>query len=426
MSEMVNSAAYEGLVQRLNRFPQGAPPSEALYKILKVLFSEREAALVAQLPIKPFTAEKAARIWKQDLTTARKTLDALASRAILLDIEHNGRLTYVLPPPMAGFFEFSMMRVRDDVDQKLLADLYYQYCTVDEEFMDALIGGRETQLGRIFVNEPVLPPEVEVLDYERASEVIKTASHRGISRCYCRYKAEAADGASACEAPQDICMTFNGPASALIKHSYAREVDVAEGLDLLQVARDNNLVQFGENVRGGVGFICNCCGCCCEAMIAARRFALDRPINTTAFLPAVSAETCTGCGQCVNVCPIEAMGLVSANDPQNRRAKVAKVNPEICLGCGVCARVCPTSSIALEPREARTTTPYDGAHRAAMMAIERGKLQELIFDNHVLWSHRAMATLLGAILKLPPVKRVMATEQVKSRYLEALVRRMDV
>ena len=102
------------------------------------------------------------------------------------------------------------------------------------------------------------------------------------------------------------------------------------------------------------------------------------------------------------------------------------MNPEICLGCGVCARVCPTDSIQLESREARVITPYDGVHRAAMMAIERGNLQDLIFDNRVLWSHRALATLLGAILKLPPVKRVMATEQVKSRYLEALVKRIDL
>jgi len=426
VAETSISPHYRSLVERLNRFPQGAPPADSLYEILSVLFSEREAGLVAQLPIKPFTAEKAARIWKQDLTTARKTLDELADRAILVDIERDGQMTYVLPPPMAGFFEFSLMRVRDDVDQKLLAELYYQYCTVEEEFMDALVGEGETQLGRVFVNEPVVPPEVHVLDYERASEVIKTASHRGISRCYCRFKLESADDANACDAPQDICMSFNRPASALIRHGFAREVDVAEGLDLLQLAQEHNLVQFGENVREGVSFICNCCGCCCEAIIAARRFSLDRPINTTHFLPVVNTDTCTGCGKCVNVCPIEAMGLVSANDPLNRRAKVAKVNPEICLGCGVCARVCPTESIKLESREARVITPYDSLHRVAMMAIERGKLQDLIFDNHVLWSHRALATLLGAILKLPPVKRVMATEQVKSRYLEALAKRINL
>jgi hypothetical protein len=56
-----------------------------------------------------------------------------------------------------------------------------------------------------------------------------------------------------------------------------------------------------------------------------------------------------------------------------------------------------------------------------MMAIERGDLQNLIFDNRVLWNHRALAAVLGAILRLPPVKQVMASQQVKSRYVEYLV-----
>jgi ferredoxin len=419
--------SYAHLVERINRTPQGAPPADALYKILSVLLSEREAGLVAQLPIRPFTAEKAARIWKTDLADAIRTLDELARRAVLLDLDHNGRTTYVLPPPMAGFFEFSMMRVRDDLDQHLLAELYYQYCTVQDDFMKALIAQGDTQLGRVFVNEPVLAPEVHVLDYERASEVIKTAAYRGISNCYCRYKLEEAGRETgtpqACDAPQDICMTFNGPARSLIKAGFAREIDVAEGLDLLQLAQEHDLVQFGENVREGVAFICNCCGCCCEAMIAARRFAQTRPIHTANFEPVVEKDTCTGCGQCVNVCPVEAMTLVSANDPANRRKKKAWVNPDVCLGCGVCARACPTQSIRLEPREARVITPYNSAHKTIMMAIERGNLQDLVFDNQVLWSHQAMATLLGVILKLPPVKRTLATEQVKSRYVEALVKR---
>jgi Pyruvate/2-oxoacid:ferredoxin oxidoreductase delta subunit len=419
--------SYAHLVERINRTPQGAPPTETLYKILAVLLNEREAGLVAQLPIRPFTAEKAARIWKTSVTDAMHTLDELARRAVLLDLDRNGTTTYVLPPPMAGFFEFSMMRIRDDVDQHLLAELYYQYCTVEEDFMKALIAQGDTQLGRVFVNEPVLPPEVHVLDYERASEVIKTATSRGISTCYCRYKLEEAGrntGApQACDAPQDICMTFNGPARSLIKAGFAREIDAAEGLDLLQVAQEHDLVQFGENVREGVAFICNCCGCCCEAMIAARRFAQTRPIHTTNFEPVVTKDSCTGCGQCVNVCPVEAMTLVSANDPTNPRKKKAWVNLDVCLGCGVCARACPTQSIRLESREARVITPFNSAHKTIMMAIERGNLQDLIFDNQVLLSHQAMATLLGVILKLPPVKRTLATEQVKSRFMEALVKR---
>jgi hypothetical protein len=53
------------------------------------------------------------------------------------------------------------------------------------------------------------------------------------------------------------------------------------------------------------------------------------------------------------------------------------------------------------------------------------KLQHLIFDNHVLLSHRALAAVFGVILKIPPVKQGLASKQVKSRYLEALIARMD-
>ena len=50
-----------------------------------------------------------------------------------------------------------------------------------------------------------------------------------------------------------------------------------------------------------------------------------------------------------------------------------------------------------------------------------GKLQNLIFDNQVLFSHRALAAVLGVILKLPPVKQIMASEQMRSVYLERLI-----
>ncbi len=423
MAHHTIKSAYSKLTDRLNRFPQGAPPSELLFKILKMLFSEREAELVSLLPIKPFTAEKASRIWKIDLADAQNVLDRLAERAILVDMEHDGKSIYALPPPMAGFFEFSMMRIRDDIDQKLLSELFYQYITVEEDFIRALFTEGETQLGRTFVHEPVLSNDnaLHVLDYERASEVIKTASHRGVGMCYCRHKMQHLD--RACDAPMNICMTFNNSAASLIKYGHARAVDVAEGLDLLQLAYENNLVQFGENVQKRVNFICNCCGCCCEAMIAARRFAVLNPVYTTNFIPEIENENCNGCGKCVSVCPVEAMTLISANDPRKTQRKLAKLAEERCLGCGLCVRACTRGSITLKSRPERVITPVTGVQRVMMMAIERGKLQHLIFDNRVLWNHRALAAVLGVILKLPPVKRALANRQMKSRYLEALIKR---
>jgi len=410
-------SAYGRLSDRLNLFPQGAPPGELLFSILKILFSEEEARLVSLLPIKPFTAETAARAWKMELPAARRVLEELAGRALLLDMDG----TYTLPPPMAGFFEFSMMRIRDDIDQKALGELFFQYLNVEEDFVKNLFTEGETQLGRVFVNEPVLSNEnaLRVLDYERASRVIQTATHIGVGVCYCRHKMQHVG--RECGAPMEICMTFNTSAASLTKHGHARAVTVSECMKLLEKAYDHNLVQFGDNVRSGVNFICNCCGCCCEAMIAARRFALLNPVHTTNFIPRIDEAKCTGCGKCADACPVEAMTLVSSNDPRKPKRRKAALNAEICLGCGVCVRACAAGALRLDSREERVITPVNSIHRVVLMAIERGKLQNLIFDNQALVSHRAMAAILGAILKLPPVKRIMASRQMKSKYLEKLL-----
>jgi ferredoxin len=426
MSHTTLRSGYAELVDRLNRFPQGAPSSATLYQILQLLFSEREARLAALLPIQPFTARDASRIWKMDLAPARRVLDGLASRAILVDVEQEGETVYTLPPPMAGFFEFSMMRTRGDVDQQLLSELFYQYLNVEEEFIRALFSPGPTQLGRTFVHEPVLSTQlaVHVLEYERASQVIRSASARGVGLCYCRHK--QAHLGKACSAELEICMTFNSTAASLTRHGYARAVDVQEGLDLLQQAYDQSLVQFGENVRQGVSFICNCCGCCCEAMIAARRFGLLHPVHTTNFLPVVEGVDCNGCGKCVSVCPVEAMTLVSANDPRRPNRRLARLDESSCLGCGLCVRSCARGSLRLEARGQRVITPVNSVHRVVMMAIERGKLQDLIFDQRVLWNHRALAAVLGVVLQLPPLKQALASQQFKSRYLETLLARLAV
>jgi NAD-dependent dihydropyrimidine dehydrogenase PreA subunit len=416
-------SGYSNLVERLNKFPQGAPPSELLHKILALLFSEREAGLVARLPIRPFSASKAARAWSMPEVEARKILETLASRAVLLDIEQNGEMAYVLPPPMAGFFEFSMMRVRDDVDQRALAELFFQYLNVEEDFIKALFCHGETQLGRVFVHESALEAEksLQVLDYERASWVIGTATAIGVGICYCRHKMHHVH--RACDAPMNICMTFNNTADSLIRHGFARRIDAGECRDLLDQARGRKLVQFGENVQRKVNFICNCCGCCCEALIAARRFGMLHPVHTTHFLPHLISEKCEGCGKCMEACPVEALKLVSANNPQRQRKRIAILDAQLCLGCGVCIGSCSKGALRLEQRPERVITPVDSVHKTVLMAIERGKLQNLIFDNQALASHRAMAAVLGVILKLPPIRQGLASHQLKSRYLESLIAR---
>jgi len=415
MAHRTARASYEQLTRRLNKFPVGAPPTELFYDILAMLFTEREARLVAQLPIAPFKAADAARAWGTGVLEAERELDVLVGRSLLIDTCYEGVRRYFLPPPMAGFFEFSLMRSDGRLDKQALAELFHRYMNAEDEFVRELYEG-ETQLGRALVHEPALDldDELHVLDYERASTIIGEAHHLAVGLCYCRHKMEHVG--KACDAPLELCLSLNDAAETLIRQGIVRAIEPAEGLDLLAEAYENDLVQFAENVRRGVNFICNCCRCCCETMIAARRFAVLRPVHTTRFMPVMTAEACNGCGLCTQRCPVEAIR-------QELPGAAPAVDRSVCIGCGVCSRTCRRRAIVLTVRPERIITPLDSAHRTVVMAIERGKLQNLIFSEQGLASHRALAAVLGVVLRLPPVKQVMASEQIKSRYLEGLIAR---
>lgn len=441
MGHLTTRQAYKTLEERINWFTQGASPTPTLYKILEVLFSEEEARLVSLLPVRPFTIEKAARLWKVSPLAAEKTLDQLCEKALLLDSCHQGVRHFVMPPPMAGFFEFALMRIRGDIDQKYLSELYFQYMNVEEDYIKDLFFATETKLGRVFVQEPVLTSDqaLHILDYEKASHIIQEARHIGLGLCYCRHKASHLG--QACKAPWDVCLTFNDVAYSLGQRGHARLVTKEEAMDALQRSYASNLVQIGENVREEPSFICNCCGCCCEALQAARRFGPLQPVTTTNYLPKLASQLCVGCGLCSKVCPIQAIQMKAASsqdqetggkeaadiqpaaeeNPAGRRVSQPVIQEDICLGCGVCVRSCPSKALQLELRPGHIITPVNSTHRFVVQAIEKGMLQNLIFDNQAFASHRAMAAVLAVILKLPPLQQALASKQFKSVYLDKLL-----
>lgn len=373
------------------------------------------------LPVRPFTIKRAARIWNTSEAKAEKVLDHLCEKALLVDSEHNGVRKFVIPPPMAGFIEFALMRTRGDIDQKYLSELYYQYMNVEEDFVKDLFFATETKLGRVYVQEPVLTNEHmnHILDYERASHIIEEAEYIGLGLCYCRHKAYHAGHPCEINAPWDVCLTFGNVARSLAEHGgHAKLISKEEAMDALERSYEANLVQIGENVREDPAFICNCCGCCCEALQAARRFAPMQPVATTNYIPHIGEESCVGCGKCAKVCPVLAITMTEDADTHKKRPVL---NKEICLGCGVCARNCPTKTIILERRPIQIITPVNSTHRFILQAIEKGTLQNLVFDNEAFANHRAMAALFSVILNLPPAKQALASKQFKSVYLDKLL-----
>lgn len=419
MAHLTGRTGYKNLIDRYNRFPQGAPESETLYQILQVMFTHEEASLVSLLPIKPFSVKDASKIWKKSEDEAFEILNDLAEKALLLDMNDTKEQKYVVPPPMIGFFEFALMRTGGHFDQKLLSELFHQYLETEEDFMRKLLSFK-TPIGRILVNEEAVKAtdEVYVLDYERATKIIENAESVGVSRCYCRHKAEHLG--EHCQAPQEVCLSLNGLSHSLSKHGYARIITQDEAFKILRLAYDHNLVQFAENVQDDVGFICNCCSCCCMALKGAQKMGVPQTISSSNFIATLN-DQCVSCRKCVSVCPVGCFKL----DEADGKVKVV-LDSTLCLGCGVCERVCKLNAIAMTPREKRIFTPVNTVHKLVLEAIETDTLHNLIFDNQAMLNHRFMAAFTGAFLKLPPVKQLLVSETFQSKYLMRLIEKAKV
>ena len=77
----------------------------------------------------------------------------------------------------------------------------------------------------------------------------------------------------------------------------------------------------------------------CQLFLVEARVVENKIINKLKVnnMPFVNKNKCTGCGACVNVCPV---GAISMKDGK------AVIDQEKCIKCGKCLDVCPQGAIS--------------------------------------------------------------------------------
>lgn len=356
---------YQALAMRLNKNPVGAPVNETLMAILHRLYTETEAMVASKLPLRPLTLIRIVKITGIEQDRLAPILHGMADKGLLLDLPRKDTTYYVLAPMVIGFFEYTFMRVRDNVNMKELAELFEQYFNapgVREEF-----AGGETKLFRTMVYEKLIPAvvETEVLNFERASEVISQSGGGALSMCSCRHKASHLG--KACGAPVAVCMSLGFAARWVISHNLGQPATVNELLEVLEQTEKAGLVHLGDNVLNDPAYICHCCGCCCQALRAINESGrlFTHPSN---FIPSLDQDNCTGCGACADSCNILAI-----TRQKNGDSEVPVVNDELCIGCGVCANVCPCGALTMNRRKAIAMPPVNKSEQLKRIGVEKGR-----------------------------------------------------
>lgn len=332
---------YDQLADIFNLIGYGSRRSPELESLLKALFTEEEARLAVHLSAMiPEPPGKLAGRLGLDPGHVAGMLDEMADKGLIYSSTRNGERWYKLIQLVPGIFELQFMKGEVTERAKELARLFDAYFHAHIPQEDSKAPPEETvNMARVIPIEQTLTPTMNVFPFEVASKYIRDNSPITVSMCYCRHEKRLLD--KGCKYPDEVCLQL-GPFAEFVKErGFGREIDKTEALDILKKSAAAGLIHTSSNTRERIDFICNCCTCCCGILQGVYRF--GEPVRNVSsnFEASTDMDSCTGCGECVARCQMDAITAVDDK---------AKINLGRCIGCGVCAYHCPTGAMTLIPR----------------------------------------------------------------------------
>jgi ferredoxin len=301
-------------------------------KILSYMIREPQADLLVSLPA---TARDAAEKLNRSIESVERDLKDLFFKGLVFKKEKEGSTVWRPPAHIVQFHDASILWPEAT---QAFYDLWQAYMEKEwPKLAHVLMEFMPRPFTRVIpVGKSIDTGTVQVLAPENVKRIIENAELLAVTKCTCRLTMKK------CDSPIEVCLQIDRGAAYTIERGSGRKITKDEALDIIRQTETAGLVHVTMNKAGIGHFICNCCGCCCQAfsLLIADGLSLCDPSR---YRPAVQETLCTGCETCVERCWFGAIGVDNG---------IAAVDEDKCLGCGQCAVGCPESAISLiEARE---------------------------------------------------------------------------
>jgi electron transport complex protein RnfB len=310
---------YEQLAEALDDLPNGFPrtPSNVEIAILKRIFSLEEAALASQLhrDVEPI-GEIAERVGRS-VEEVGARLMGMNERGLVWYDERDGKPCYRLAPFVVGIYEAQL----NNMDHEF-AHLVERYFT---DGGAVGIMGPQPALHRVIPAQRAVKAE-QILPYDDVRAILLTAKAFRLNDCICRAHQEKLG--RRCSFPLKMCFSFSQADLPPSEDAITQE----EALSVLEKAEEIGLVHTVNNVAKGMGYVCNCCGCCCGILRGINDWGIGNSVAHANYYAVIDQDECLGCGTCVGRCQVHAV---------SEREGIAFVDKERCIGCGLCVTGCP-------------------------------------------------------------------------------------
>lgn len=337
---------YRKLQRHLNKMPQGYPATKTGVEIrlLKSIFTPEQAKVATYLDYKPKTIDQIFETAKIEITTKeelKRILDETVSNGGISRRKKDGMDQYATLPFVSwGMYEHQLKRM----DQTFL-DNSNEYLT--GEFALELATGRLPVM-RVIPVEESIKVEHHIASYDELRQLIEESGEQiAVQECFCKKGGDLKEQPCQATERRELCMSFGDLAELYIEEGWARKLDQEEALEMARLNEQEGLVLMPGNAQEPK-FMCSCCSDCCLVLNLIKNYPNPAEAVASNYYASINTELCTGVGDCVVRCPIDAVTLVEG---------MATISLARCIGCGLCIPACPEDAISMVKKEAEIIPP---------------------------------------------------------------------